>query len=37
MTAYLRLEVARQFRSRELLLWRLGLPAALYVFFRAVF
>jgi ABC-2 type transport system permease protein len=37
MTAYLRLEIVRQFRSRELLLWRLGLPAALYVFFRAVF
>lgn len=37
MTAYLRLEVVRQFRSRDLLLWRLGLPAALYVFFRAVF
>ena len=37
MTAYLRLEVVRQFRSRDLVLWRLGLPAALYVFFRAVF
>jgi ABC-2 type transport system permease protein len=37
MTAYLRLEVVRQFRSRDLLLWRIGLPAALYVFFRAVF
>jgi ABC-2 type transport system permease protein len=37
MTAYLRLEVLRQFRSRDLLLWRLGLPASLYVFFRAVF
>jgi ABC-2 type transport system permease protein len=37
MTAYLRLEVLRQFRSRDLVLWRLGLPAALYVFFRTVF
>lgn len=37
MSAYVRLEVVRQFRSRDLLLWRLGLPAALYVFFRAVF
>ena len=37
MTAYLRLEVVRQFRNRDALAWRLGLPAALYVFFRAVF
>jgi len=36
MTAYLRLEVVRQFRNRDALAWRLGLPAALYVFFRAV-
>ncbi|MGH2961551.1 MAG: ABC transporter permease [Solirubrobacterales bacterium] len=37
MTAYLRLEVVRQFRNRDALAWRLGLPAGLYVFFRAVF
>ena len=37
MTAYLRLEVVRQFRNRDALVWRLGLPAGLYVFFRAVF
>ena len=37
MTAYLRLEVIRQFRNRDALAWRLGLPAGLYVFFRAVF
>jgi ABC-2 type transport system permease protein len=37
MTAYLRLEVLRQFRNRDALAWRLGLPAGLYVFFRAVF
>jgi ABC-2 type transport system permease protein len=37
MTAYLRLEIVRQFRNRDALAWRLGLPAALYVFFRAVF
>ncbi|MGH2988031.1 MAG: ABC transporter permease [Solirubrobacterales bacterium] len=37
MTAYLRLEIVRQFRNRDALAWRLGLPATLYVFFRAVF
>jgi ABC-2 type transport system permease protein len=37
MTAFLRLEIVRQFRNRDALAWRLGLPAALYVFFRAVF
>jgi ABC-2 type transport system permease protein len=37
MTTYLRLEIVRQFRNRDALAWRLGLPAALYVFFRAVF
>ena len=37
MTAYLRLEVVRPFRNRDALIWRLGLPPALYVFFRAVF
>jgi ABC-2 type transport system permease protein len=37
VTAYLRLEIVRQFRNRDALAWRLGLPAALYVFFRAVF
>jgi ABC-2 type transport system permease protein len=37
MTAYLQLEVVRQFRNRDALAWRLGLPAGLYVFFRAVF
>ena len=37
MTAYLRLEILRQFRNRDALVWRLGLPAGLYVFFRAVF
>jgi ABC-2 type transport system permease protein len=37
MSAYLRLEIVRQFRNRDALAWRLGLPAALYVFFRAVF
>jgi ABC-2 type transport system permease protein len=37
MTAYLRLEIVRQFRNRDALAWRLGLPAGLYVFFRAVF
>jgi ABC-2 type transport system permease protein len=37
MTGYLRLEIVRQFRNRDALAWRLGLPAALYVFFRAVF
>jgi ABC-2 type transport system permease protein len=36
MTVYLRLETVRQFRNRDALAWRLGLPAALYVFFRAV-
>jgi hypothetical protein len=28
MTAYLRLEVVRQFRNRDALAWRIGLPAA---------
>ena len=37
MTAFLRLEIVRQFRNRDALVWRLGLPAGLYVFFRAVF
>jgi hypothetical protein len=37
MTAYMRLEIVRQFRNRDALAWRLGLPAGLYVFFRAVF
>ena len=37
MTAYLRLEILRQFRNRDALAWRLGLPPVLYVFFRAVF
>ena len=37
MTASLRLEIIRQFRNRDALAWRIGLPAALYVFFRAVF
>lgn len=37
MTGYLRLEIVRQFRNRDALAWRLGLPAALYVLFRAVF
>jgi ABC-2 type transport system permease protein len=37
MTAYLRLEIVRQFRNRDALAWRIGLPAGLYVFFRAVF
>ena len=37
MTAYLRLEIVRQFRNRDALAWRLGLPAGMYVFFRAVF
>jgi ABC-2 type transport system permease protein len=37
MTAYLRLEILRQFRNRDALVWRLGLPPVLYVFFRAVF
>jgi ABC-2 type transport system permease protein len=37
MTAYMRLEIIRQFRNRDALAWRLGLPAALYAFFRAVF
>jgi ABC-2 type transport system permease protein len=37
MTAYVRLEVVRQFRNRDALAWRLGLPAGLYVFFRTVF
>jgi ABC-2 type transport system permease protein len=37
MTPYLRLEIVRQFRNRDALAWRLGLPAGLYVFFRAVF
>jgi ABC-2 type transport system permease protein len=37
MTAYLRLEIVRQFRNRDALAWRLGLPPVLYVFFRAVF
>lgn len=37
MIAYVRLEVVRQFRNRDALAWRLGLPPALYVFFRAVF
>ena len=36
MTAYLRIEVVRQFRNRDALAWRIGLPAALYVFFRVV-
>jgi ABC-2 type transport system permease protein len=36
MTAYLRLEIVRQFRNRDALAWRLGLPAALYVLFRTV-
>lgn len=34
--AYTRFEVARQFRSRDVVLFRLGLPAGLYVAFRAV-
>src|ERR687892_671285 len=37
MTAYLQLEIVRQFRNRDALAWRLGLPAGMYVFFRAVF
>jgi ABC-2 type transport system permease protein len=36
MTAYLRLEVVRQFRQRDALGWRLALPAGLYVLFMAV-
>ena len=37
MTTYLRLEIVRQFRNRDALAWRLGLPAGMYVLFRAVF
>jgi ABC-2 type transport system permease protein len=37
MTAFLRLEIVRQFRNRDALAWRLGLPAGMYVFFRLVF
>jgi ABC-2 type transport system permease protein len=37
MTAYLRLEIVRQFRNRDALAWRLGLPPALYILFRTVF
>jgi ABC-2 type transport system permease protein len=37
MTAFLRVEIVRQFRHRDALAWRLGLPPALYVLFRAVF
>lgn len=36
MVAYLRLEVLRQFRNRDALLFRIALPAAMFVFFRAV-
>lgn len=36
MLAYVRLEVLRQLRSPEMLLFRLGLPAGLYVLFRTV-
>lgn len=31
MLAYLRLEARRQFRNRDALIWRLGLPAGVYV------
>jgi ABC-2 type transport system permease protein len=34
--AYVRFEIARQFRIRDAVLFRLGLPAVLYVAFRAV-
>ena len=34
--AYVRFEIARQFRIRDAVLFRLGLPAGLYVAFRAV-
>jgi ABC-2 type transport system permease protein len=34
--AYVRFETARQFRSRDALFFRLGLPAGLYIVFRAV-
>jgi ABC-2 type transport system permease protein len=34
--AYLRFEIARQFRNRDAVLFRLGLPAGLYVAIRAV-
>ena len=34
--AYVRFETARQFRNGDALLFRLGLPAGLYVVFRAV-
>ena len=34
--SYMRFEVARQFRNRDAVLFRLGLPAGLYVVFRAV-
>src|SRR5918994_6056559 len=37
MPKYLRLEIVRQFRNRDALAWRLGLPAGMYVLFRAVF
>jgi len=37
MTAYLRLEIVRQFRNRDALACRLGLPAGLYVPFRTAF
>ena len=35
MGAYVRLEVLRQLRNRDALLFRIALPAALFVFFRA--
>lgn len=36
MLAYVRLEIQRQLRNRNALLFRIALPAALFVFFRAV-